>query len=70
MNGNNIETLTDNIDKAIRKAKRSGTVGMSYVNLRMITDTRGLTCSVGDYHRMFPQLADVAAKRLRFELYE
>jgi hypothetical protein len=70
MNGNDIETLTASIDKAIKKAKRSGTVGMSYGNLRMIADTRGLTCSVGDFHRMFPQLADIAAKRLRFELYE
>ena len=68
-NTSTLDVLTDNITKTIRKAKRSGTIGMSYGNLKQITPTTGLTCHPAEYHRLFPQIADVVSHNLKFPLY-
>ena len=64
-----LEVLTANIRKTIRKARRHGTVGMSYGNLKQITPTTGLTCHPTEYHRLFPQVADIVAHDMEFNLY-
>lgn len=63
-----IEILSQHIVDTIRAAKRDGITGMSFSNLQQITPTRGLTCSKSEYERMFPEIADSVARRLRFPL--
>jgi hypothetical protein len=65
---NTIETLSQNIIDTIRQAKRDGTTSMSFSNLKQLTPTTGLTCSKSEYERLFPELADSVARRLRFPL--
>jgi hypothetical protein len=69
MDEKNREILSSAITETIRKSKRLGTVGMSYLNLKQITPTRGLSCSVSDFHNSFDQIAADTAKSLRFNLY-
>jgi hypothetical protein len=64
-----VDVLEANIREAIRKAKRSGTTGMSYANLKQITPTDGLTCHPAAYHREFPRVAQYVAMKMKFELH-
>lgn len=57
------------VNDAIKRAKRDGITGMSYDNLMQVTDNRGVTCPVPDYHRYFEMEAEAAAKQLGFNLY-
>jgi hypothetical protein len=68
MNGSDLETLSDSITKTIRRLKRDGVTAMGLANLKQITPTKGLTCHPRDFHRMFPELADSIAKRMRFPI--
>lgn len=52
---NNIQTIQANLIKTIIRAKKLGIVGMSRQNLKQITPTKGVTCPVGDYDRLFNQ---------------
>lgn len=63
------EVLTQNITDTIRRIRRDGVVGMSYANLKQITPTRGLRCHPAEYHRLFPQVAEIVAHKLKFNLY-
>lgn len=62
------ERLSENIAKAIRAAKRDGTVAMSLANLKQVTPTLGLNCTPSEYHQLFPEVADAVAKRLNFTI--
>ena len=63
------QVIRSNIRAAISKAKRNGTTGMSYANLKQITDTKGVHCSVAHFHDWFDTQAEQVAKAQRFELY-
>ena len=63
------EVIERNIRAAIRKAKRNGTTGMSFANLKQLTSTDGITCHPTVYHRTFPEVAQYVAMKLNFNLY-
>ena len=60
--------LSEHLVETIQAAKRDGITGMSLANLRQITPTTGLTCSVEEFDRMFPEVADSISRRLRFTI--
>lgn len=64
-----MQTLERSLKRSIRRMMRSGTVGMSMASLKQVTSTRGLSCSVADYHRQFPRVAREVAAKLHFTLY-
>lgn len=61
-------TLTDNVEKTIRSAKREGIVSMSLDCLKQCTPTSGLQCPPAMYHNIFEDVARSVAKRLRFPI--
>ncbi|MHC4296536.1 MAG: hypothetical protein ACYS7Y_04485 [Planctomycetota bacterium] len=62
--------LEKNIRSALRSARKRGTVGMSFANLKQIVPTRSLTCTPAEFHRDFPVVAKSVAADIRFNLYE
>ena len=69
MNEKERATLSSNIRKTILRAIGRGTVGMSFVNLKQITPTTGLTCSVAAFHNEFDTIAAQVARLKAFTLY-
>lgn len=64
------QVIRSNIRDAITKAKRNGITGMSCLNLKMVTNTRGVHCSVQDFHAWFDLIAEQVAKDKGFDLYQ
>lgn len=62
----NLTAIKHNIAAKIKELKAKGTVGMSLSNLRQITPTKGVTCAVPMYPRLFEQAAKECAKELKF----
>jgi ABC-type hemin transport system substrate-binding protein len=63
----NAGEVAKRINKAITKAKKDRVVGMSAMNLYMVTDTKGLTMSVRAYRQAFRD-AILTIDRKGFEL--
>ena len=57
-----VKTLSANIRQSVKRAKQRGITGMSLANLKQVTPTKGLTCEVGMYHTIFPEVARKVAK--------
>lgn len=64
----NHEAIKANITAKIKELKADGTVGMSLANLRQITPTRGVSCSIPMYPGLFAAAAAECAKELRFPI--
>jgi hypothetical protein len=64
---NNLQAVVSKrVSMAIARIKKTGVVGMSAMNLYMITDTSGLSCPVAEYRAAFA--AAVAKPRRGFEI--
>ena len=64
---NDIQAIQQNLNKTITRAKKQGIVGMSIQNLKQITPTKGVTCPVQDYDRLFSQALN-SLKLKNFEI--
>lgn len=65
----NHEAIKANITAKIKELKADGTVGMSLANLRQITPTKGVTCAIPMYPRLFETAARECAKELKFPVH-
>jgi len=67
-----VEILTRNARQAITGMQRKGTIGCSETNLKQVTPTTGLTCSVPEYHAAWNTVvAELKSNPVgAFELYE
>ena len=59
-----------NIAEAIKEMKHKGTVGCSFANLKQLTSTKGLMCSVSEFHKEFDGIASEVGASMNFDVYE
>lgn len=62
--------LDKKIAEAITKMREDGVTAMSVDNLKMVTSTNGIVMHRMVYNRVFPEIAEIVAKDMNFELLE
>ena len=65
----NEKTIKKNLLHLINNLKKQGTVGASYENLKQLVSTKGLTCTVKQYDKLWNKVVrNIKVKG--FDIYE